>query len=62
MFVVKEAQVVNLEMRKWIQGSSCKVHSATASNEPRHEPRHEKTCILDYRPGETQTGLLSYRD
>ena len=23
------------------------------------EPRHEKTC---FRPGKTQTGLLSYRD
>ena len=26
------------------------------------EPRHEKTCLRGFRPGETQTGLLSYRD
>ena len=26
------------------------------------EPRHEKTCLRDFRPGKTQTGLLSYRD
>ena len=26
------------------------------------EPRHEKTCIRGFRPGKTQTGLLSYRD
>ena len=25
------------------------------------EPRHEKTCLRDLRPGKTQTGLLSYR-
>ena len=27
-----------------------------------YEPRHEKTCLQDLRPGKTQTGLLSYRD
>ena len=26
------------------------------------EPRHEKTCLRDFRQAETQTGLLSYRD
>ena len=26
------------------------------------EPRHEKTCLRDFRPGKTQTGRLSYRD
>ena len=26
-----------------------------------NEPRHEKTCLRGFRPGETQTGLLSYR-
>ena len=26
------------------------------------EPRHEKTCIRDFRPGKTQTCLFSYRD
>ena len=25
------------------------------------EPCHEKTCLLDFRPGKTQTGLLNYR-
>ena len=29
---------------------------------PTNEPRHEKTCLRDFRPGKTQTGLLSYRD
>ena len=24
-----------------------------------YEPHHEKTCLLGFRPGETQTGLLS---
>ena len=24
-----------------------------------YEPRHEKTCLRDFRPGMTQTGLLS---
>ena len=27
-----------------------------------HEPRHEKTCLRGFRPGKTQTGLLSYRN
>ena len=27
-----------------------------------YEPRHEKTCLRGFRPGKTQTGLLSYRD
>ena len=27
----------------------------------RYEPRHEKTCLRDFRPGKTQTGLLSDR-
>ena len=27
-----------------------------------NEKRHEKTCIRRFRPGKTQTGLLSYRD
>ena len=27
-----------------------------------NEPRHEKTCLRGFRPGKTQTGLLSYRD
>ena len=26
-----------------------------------HEPRHEKTCLRCFGPGETQTGLLSYK-
>ena len=26
------------------------------------EPRHEKTCLRDLRPGKAQTGLLSYGD
>ena len=26
------------------------------------EPRHEKTSFRGFRPGKTQTGLLSYRD
>ena len=26
------------------------------------EPRPEQTCLRDFRPGMTQTGLLSYRD
>ena len=26
------------------------------------EPRHEKTCLWGFRPGKTQTGLLSYTD
>ena len=26
------------------------------------EPRHEKTCFQDLRPGKTQTSLISYRD
>ena len=25
------------------------------------EPRHEKACLLGFRPGKTQTGLPSYR-
>ena len=27
-----------------------------------YEPRHKKTCLRGFRPGKTQTGLLSYRD
>ena len=27
-----------------------------------YEPRHEKTCLQDFRPGKTQTSLLSYRN
>ena len=27
-----------------------------------NEPRHEKTCLRGFRPGKTQTSLLSYRD
>ena len=27
-----------------------------------YENRHEKTCLRRFRPGKTQTGLLSYRD
>ena len=27
-----------------------------------YEPCHEKTCLRDFQPGKTQTGLLSYRD
>ena len=26
-----------------------------------YEPHHEKPCLREFRPGETQTGLLSYR-
>ena len=26
-----------------------------------YEPCHEKTCLWDFRPGKTQTGLLTYR-
>ena len=26
------------------------------------EPRHKKTCLRGFRPGKTQTSLLSYRD
>ena len=26
------------------------------------EPHHEKTCLQGFRPGTTQTGMLSYRD
>ena len=26
-----------------------------------YEPRHEKTCLLGFQPGETETGLLSFR-
>ena len=26
------------------------------------EPRHKKTYLWGFRPGRTQTGLLSYRD
>ena len=26
----------------------------------KYEPGHEKTCLRDFRPGKTQTGLLSY--
>ena len=26
------------------------------------EPRHEKTCLRGFRPGKTQTSLLSHRD
>ena len=26
------------------------------------EPHHEKTCLQGFRPSETKTGLLSYRD
>ena len=25
------------------------------------EPRHEKTCLRGFRPGKTQTGMLSFR-
>ena len=25
------------------------------------EPRREKTCLRDFRPGQTQTGLYSHR-
>ena len=28
----------------------------------RYEPHHKKTCLWGFRPGMTQTGLLSYRD
>ena len=27
-----------------------------------YEPRHKKTCLRGFRPGKTQTGMLSYRD
>ena len=27
-----------------------------------NEPRHQKTCPRGFRPGKTQTSLLSYRD
>ena len=27
-----------------------------------NEPRSEKNCLQGFRPGKTQTGLLSYRD
>ena len=27
-----------------------------------YEPRYEKTCLRGFRPGKTQTGLLSFRD
>ena len=27
-----------------------------------YEPCHQKTCLRGFRPGETQTGLLRYRD
>ena len=27
-----------------------------------YEPHNEKTCLRGFRPGKTQTGLLSYRD
>ena len=26
-----------------------------------YEPRFEKTCLRDFRPGPTQTGLCSHR-
>ena len=26
-----------------------------------HEPRHKRTCLRGFRPGKTQSGLLSYR-
>ena len=30
-------------------------------NNKTFEPRHEKNCLRDLRPGKTQTGLLRYR-
>ena len=30
-------------------------------SEKQNEPCHEKTCLQGFRPGKTQTGLLSYR-
>ena len=27
-----------------------------------YEPHYEKTCLQGFRPGKTQTGLLSYRE
>ena len=27
-----------------------------------YEPHHEKICLRGFRPGKTQTDLLSYRD
>ena len=34
----------------------------TASQKYMYEPRHEKTCLRGFRPGKTQTNLLSYID
>ena len=34
----------------------------TLTSAASYEPHHEKTCLWGFRPGKTQTGLLSYRD
>ena len=39
----------------------CKMHSPSPTPLVDYEPRHEKTCLRCFRPGQTQTGLLSYR-
>ena len=43
---------------RWLKSSD--IYSSSCAL-LRIEPRHEKTCLQGFRPGKTQTGLLSHR-
>ena len=46
------------EQRKFL--STVKYQSGFTATPVKYEPRHEKTCLRDFRPGKTEIGLLSY--
>ena len=51
--------VCNLFCREenFMKTESRKLHTSVST-----EPRHEKTCLRGFRPGQTQTGLLRNKD
>ena len=63
----KRSHLLGLDVWVWTEPSSSPLRTAKCLYHYhmcwlKYAPRHEKTCLLDLRPGKTQTGLLSYRD
>ena len=51
------------QLNEWMCGLfGVPIRQKPKSRVVQNEPRHEKTCLRGFRPGKTQTGLLSYRD
>ena len=56
-FVIRDVNIVRNLSLQCLQFYCPNIHWVS-----RYEPHHEKTCLRGFRPGNTETGLLSYRD